>query len=364
MEKQKIGKIIFSKVLEMPLIKYLIFLKEIPNGLTKPFSTHEYVKKKLFYAKVMTKDGTLCFEVLDKCLDAIYSVENCTPLDSKPRGIGNNQGDKHLTGCTENKIICSLKWINTRNKFSLHILRSLLNYQHKYWFSGKETDLKPFILKQFLSLYPLQYLDQSRLSRLIQNLSVMNPQNQIINLRNLFISQKKVHSYLIREIVNNNENAIKDKDIQCLLDQKGVHLSVRTICNCRKLLNIHNYKERATHYYEKDITFSGYIMLSKNNFNKISHEAGVYELSISSKIGYPNYRSNVIYIGSSQNLRKRIANYSGNKLKNDCLKNFINNYDAFVRFCLTENHILVEKKLLKNFKNNYGELPKANSLGG
>jgi len=105
-------------------------------------------------------------------------------------------------------------------------------------------------------------------------------------------------------------------------------------------------------------------MLSKNNFNKIPHEAGVYELSISSKIGYPNYRSNVIYIGCSQNLRKRIANYSGNKLKNDCLKNFINNYDVFVRFCLTENHTLIEKKFLKNFRNNYDELPKANSLGG
>jgi len=165
-------------------------------------------------------------------------------------------------------------------------------------------------------------------------------------------------------MVNNNENALKDKDIQCMLDQKGLHLSVRTICNCRKLLNIPNYKERATHYYEKDITFSGYVKLSKDKVNKIPPEAGVYELSISSKTDYPNYRSNVVYIGSSQNLQKRIANYSGNELKNDCLKNFINNHDVFVRFCLTENHILIEKKLLKNFRNNYGELPKANSLGG
>jgi len=125
-----------------------------------------------------------------------------------------------------------------------------------------------------------------------------------------------------------------------------------------------NYEERTTHYYERDITFSGYIMLSKDKLNRLPHEAGVYELSISSKIDYLNYRSNIIYIGSSQNLRKRIANYSGNELKNDCLKNFINNYDVFVRFYLTENHILIEKKLLKNFKNNYGELPKANSLGG
>lgn len=327
----------------MPLEKYLAYIEKTTNGLTKPFSTHEHVKKKLFYAKLVTKDGTLCFEVSDKRLETIYPIENCT----------------------EDKTICSLNWINTRNKFSLHILKSLLDYQRKYWFSGKKVDLKPLTLKQFLSLYPLQYLDQSRLSRLIPNLSVMNSQNRIINLRSLFISRKKYHSYLIRQMVNNNnENALKDKDIQYLLDQKGVHLSVRTICNCRKLLNIPNYRERATDYYEKDITFSCYVMLSKNNVSKIPHEAGVYELSISSKIDYPNCRSNVIYIGCSKSLRKRIANYSGNISKNSRLNEFINSHNVFVRFCLTEDYILVEKRLLKDFKNIYGDLPKANSLGG
>jgi len=175
--KQKIGKIIFSKVLEMPLGKYLAYIEKTTIGFTRPFSTHEHVKKKLFYAKAMTKDGTMCFEVLDKRLGTIYSIENCT----------------------ENKTICSLRWINTRNKFSLHILRSLIDYQRKYWFSGKKLDLKPLTLKQFLSLYPLQYLDQSRLSRLIPNLAVMTPQNQIIDLRSLFISKKIIIHILLKK---------------------------------------------------------------------------------------------------------------------------------------------------------------------
>ncbi len=55
-------------------------------------------------------------------------------------------------------------------------------------------------------------------------------------------------------------------------------------------------------------------------------------MSISSKIGYPNYNSKVIYIGSSKNIRKRIANYSGSKLKNIHLNFIINNHDVFVRF--------------------------------
>lgn len=174
--KQKIGKIIFTKVLEIPPPKYLAYIEKTTKGLTEPIVTHEFVnsknavQKKLFYAKIMVKDGTLHFEIPDKRLKSIYSTQNCT----------------------EDKIICSLKWINTRNRFSLHILKSLLHYQSKYWSSGREADLKPLTLKQFLSLYPLQYLDQTRLSRLISNLLVMNPQSQLINIRNLFISKKSI----------------------------------------------------------------------------------------------------------------------------------------------------------------------------
>jgi len=233
----------------MPLVKYLSYIEKTTKKIPMPFLTHEFVKKKLVYAKIRInphKSG-LRFEVSDKRLVNIYSTENCT----------------------ENKIICSLKWINTRNEFSLHILKSLLDYQSEYWFYGKETNLKPLTLKKFLSLYPLQYLDQTRFSRLIPNLSVINPKNQLINLKSLFISKKKYHAHLIKEIVYNNENALKDKDIQYLLAQKGVHLSVRTICNCRKLLNIPNYKEKSACYYEKDITFSGYIPVT-SGLKKIS----------------------------------------------------------------------------------------------
>ena len=331
--RQKIGKIVFSKVLEIPLTKYLGYIERTTKGLTN----HNPGETKSFYAKMMIKDETLCFELSDKRLESIYPTEDCT----------------------EDKTICSFKWINTRNRFSLHILKSLLHYQSKYWFSGKETDLKPLSLKQFLSVYPLQYLEKSRLSRLISNLSVMSPQNQVISLRSLFISKRKYHAYLVKEIVDNSENALRDKDIQYLLAQKGVHLSPRTICNCRKLLNIPNYKEKSAYYYGKDITFSDYMPLSKKYLNKIPSGAGVYELSVSSRIDYPNQRSNVVYIGSSKNLRKRIANYLGNKLKNNCLSKFINNPDVFVRFCLTENHILAEKsflKILRTFMASYQRL--------
>ncbi len=63
-------------------------------------------------------------------------------------------------------------------------------------------------------------------------------------------------------------------------------------------------------------------------------------------------------------MRKRIADYSGTKLKNNRLKYFTNNYNVLVRFCVNDNYSLSEKKFLKDFRNIYGEIPKANRLGG
>lgn len=241
----------------MPLVKYLNFIKIT----TKQRSSRNFGidKNKIFYSKIRVNQTNseniwdkpaLSFEILDNRLINIYSTENCTLLDSK-----------NLTGCNEDKIVCSLNWINTRNKFSLHILERLLDYQSKYWFSGKEADIKPLTFEKFLSLYPFRYLDKSRLSRLITNLSVINPQNRLINLRSLFRSKRRYHAYFIREIIsiNQDEKILKDKNIQYMLSQRGINLSVRTICNCRKLLHIPSYREKSIFNYGKDIIFSNYI---------------------------------------------------------------------------------------------------------
>lgn len=164
-----IGKIIISKILEMHLKKYLFFIEKTINEFQEPFfSSSEADSGKLILARITIKGKTPRFTISDKRLKVVYPIPNIA----------------------DDKMICSLKWINTRNAFSLHILKGLLDYQKKFWLSGKETDLKPLALKQFLSLYPMPYLDPSRLSRLISNLLVIHPGNQVITLKNLFLSKK------------------------------------------------------------------------------------------------------------------------------------------------------------------------------
>jgi hypothetical protein len=162
----------------MPLGRYLGYIEKTTNGVLMPLPvTRESLNEKLVYAKIIMRHRKLHFGISDVRLQNIYPI---------PHGAND-------------KIVCSLKWINTRNRFSLYILQSLLHYQCKYWISGKEADLEPLTFRQFLSLYPFKHLDQSRLSRLASTLFVLTPQNQIIGIRSLFISKKSIAHTLLKK---------------------------------------------------------------------------------------------------------------------------------------------------------------------
>ena len=331
---------VFSKVLEYDLNRYLRYAQRVESTIPGSCLLKQRGKEQVI-AEIAKNNEELSIRFSNDCFERQYALEEDSPY----------------------KTICSLIWMNTRNKFSLHILKSLLDYQKPYWLSGKESDIKPLTLKRFLSLYPQQYLDASRLSRLLPNFKVRNPQDRVINLRSLFISKKKNHSFLIRDIINSSERQLKDGDIQDILQQRGILLTKRTICNCRKLLGIQNYRIRKEGNYT-NYPFGDYLSLTKKQRKKIPPEPGVYELSVSAKIDYPKQSSNVVYIGISKNLRGRISDYLGSAIKNARLKKFIENYETRVRYLLTVNYIPHERHLLNRFIMQYGELPKANRVGG
>lgn len=352
--RETVARIILAKVLEMPLGKYLDFIETItgdctkfPNRNTLPVKTSGMSQPTVrladhIFGKVIVRRNNITFRISDKRLKKLYPT--------------NQYSDDNM--------VCSINWINTRNTFSMHVLNSLLHYQHRYWLSGNESDLRPLTLKQFLTLYPLQYLDATRLSRLLRQLFVLTPHNAVICLKHLFLSPKRMYAYRIRELIRTHPIPLKDRDIQSLLAQQGIQLSLRTICNCRKLLHIPHYRERACHDYGKNIDFSDYHPLSGKSFNNIPDQPGVYELSIPTKLQYERHKTHIIYIGSSGVLRKRLATYAGNGVKNRLLAQFLKKHDVRVRFFVTDTYRTLEDQLLKNFKDHYGELPKCNSIGG
>lgn len=256
------------------------------------------------------------------------------------------------------------RWINKRNRFTNHIFESLLQYQKSYLISGREADLKPLTMGQFLQLYPCDQLDISRLSRLSRKVPIEVPDGTIIYLHDLFVSEKNYYAHRIKQIIVESNRELTDIDIQEVLREKGISLSVRTICNYRKHLKIPNYKERALDFYGKHIDFSNPISISKKKFSKLPCLSGVYELRLSKPIQYEINQSEVIYLGASSNLRKRISSYSGSSMKNDRLRELCEGKELFARYLTCTNYFNLENNLLANFRNNYGELPKANTIGG
>lgn len=355
-----IAKITLSKILKMTLVKYIKFIERKINGA-------EYHKGKRipFYAKVIPINGDLSKESFGK-----FSAKAPPQADAYGIEIADDRLLKRypINAANNNEVV--VKMINTRNEFSEHIVRGILKFQKKYWESGKVSDIKPLAFKQFLSLFPFPKLDESRLSRLVSVLPLQTEGGKIVNLRRLFSSRRRSFATVIKGIIDESDEALNDKEIQTVLRERyDIHLSVRTICECRKLLSIPNFREQCACYYPKGISFSKPIAMISSRprlvggINRIPAESGVYELRLSSKIPYPQCSSNVIYIGCSKNLYRRISNYNGRILKNKRLEEFIRNDNISIRYHVTTHYIKLEKELLKNFRKHYGQLPKGNIIG-
>ena len=339
--EEKIGKIIFSRVLSMPMAKYREYIASVCGA---PAASRRYdggQTGKTVFARVKISSRNPAAEIADDCFTEIFPV-----LAADPRTI------------------CSLRWINTRNRFSRHILQKLLRYQKRYWLTERKTDLRPLSLKRFLTEYPLRYLDVSRLSRLLAVLRVETPKGRNIGLRSLFVSNRRSCSFVIREIINQSANSMNDREISERLLQRGIAVTARTVCYARGLLHIPNYAERNRSGYEGKAQFSGYFPLNRENITRIPEIPGVYEISAAASVNYRNGKSMTVYLGATKCLRRRLMHYTNGQIKNTALLPIIRESGVNVRYFPTDNCRDCEKRLLLNFKACFGELPMANVLGG
>ena len=337
----KIGNIIFSKVLSMPMTQYREYIASVCGAPAAPRRYDGGQTGETVFARVKISSRNPATEISDNCFKGIFPVP-----------------------AADSRTICSLRWINTRNRFSRHILRNLLQYQKRYWLTGRETDLRPLSLKRFLTEYPLRYLDVSRLSRLLAVLRVETPKGGNIGLRSLFVSNLRFYSFVVKEIINQSTNSLNDRRIQERLRQKGIAVSVRTVCYARSLLHIPNYAERNKNEYEGTAQFSGYFPLNRENIARIPDIPGIYEISAAASVNYRKGKSMTTYLGATKCLRRRLMHYTNGQIKNTALLPIIRESGVNIRYFPTDNYRDCEKRLLLNFKACFGELPVANVLGG
>jgi len=338
----KIGNIIFSKVLSMPMIKYREYIASVCGT---PADTRRYdgnQRREMVFARVKISGRNPAAEIADNCFAKIFPVPAATDL----------------------KTICSLRWINTRNRFSRHILQRLLRHQKRYWLTERETDVRPLSLSRFLAKNPLRYLDVSRLSRLLAVLRVETPKGGNMSLRSLLVSNRRYCSFVVREMINQSTESLNDRRIQERLRQKGIAVTVRTVCYARGLLHIPSYAERNRSRYEGKAQFSDYFPLNRENISRIPEIPGVYEISAAASVNYRNGKSITAYLGATKCLRRRLTHYTNGQIKNTALLPIIRESGVNIRYFPTDNYRDCEKRLLLNFKACFGELPMANVLGG
>jgi len=332
-----IAKITLARILEMPLKKYVRFMEKKTNGWHPQGRDNHCDMYPPVYGQVVVEDSRLEFQSADERLTRQYPDDGTVVP----------------------------KLINTRNELSLHVVRGLLEVQRPFWETGRESDIKPLTMKQFSALFPHRNLELSRLSRLVSTLSLRTHNGQVVNLRKLFPSRRMHFAHIVKEIIAESDDVLTDIEIQAILRKEyRVALSARTICNCRKVLGIPNFQKRSATYYPKHISFSNYIALSSRQMGAIPTEPGIYELSASALVSYPHGACQVIYIGASKNLRRRLASYGSGEIKNRRISDFAHNGKLSMRFYLANQYLEVEKALLKAFKGHYGELPQGNTIGG
>jgi len=218
----------------------------------------------------------------------------------------------------------------------------------------------PISQKEFIENYPFPYLDISRMSRLLKNTKISHNDKEYY-LKDFFPNRKKINLNILEHIVKKKKCRMKDREIQEIMKSQNIELSVRTICNYRKTLQIPAFNK----YYLStlyDSCFSNFIVLNKKSLKQIPQKPGVYEISIGKNIEYKNYTSSIIYFGCSKNLRKRINNYIHGNIKNSIIRFYRKKYDLLIRYFTTENYIRIEKELLLDFKDKFGSLPIANKI--
>jgi RNA polymerase sigma-54 factor len=146
--------------------------------------------------------------------------------------------------------IDSAKWfidaIKQRQNTLLNTMEAIMNYQHEFFLSGDETDLRPMILKDIAEMTNLDISTVSRVanSKFVQtefgtyrlkfffSESLQTDSGEEVSTREV----KKILTDLIEE--ESKKHPYSDEKLTDMLQEKGYNIARRTVAKYREQLNI------------------------------------------------------------------------------------------------------------------------------
>lgn len=282
-----------------------------------------------------------------------------------------------------------LRLINSRNRLTNALIQALLDIQASYLISGDPLSLVPLpqvrmsrILTELNNL-PM-VADAGRLSRLIRVLSLRMIDGETLPLISLFPSRRQLHCYQIDSLIKREKTLILEKKIAHplpdeaiaahLKQQYGSSLSRRSIAAVRHRLDIPDWRRRGERkdYLVATEGFSPLLPLTPQALSTfVPSHSGVYEIRSTTNIDDWNLsetplspdRTRIVYIGSTRDLRKRLADHLRCNSGNASLSNCLAMGGAKLRFRVVgEDWRLEERRLYHSFCETFGAPPPCNRM--
>ena len=398
-----IGVIILAKFLKLPLTGYEAVMEKVEGSPMFTQLWPSIISTRVFpRAQVLEPAGGLT----PNCIGQLRLDQHDFYMSYRHAGLASEYiiDEEKMRRWRQSQVFSSedeaeilalrrqLRLINTRNRLTHMMLMGIAEHQRAYLASGDALLLRPLsqvALAEWIRseaqggsrfLLPgskLELVDHSMISRLTRGMSVLSPQGWDIALRDFFPSTRDVHKRLIKAILEEEkeqirqghiERAYTDEGIKERLEgQFGVSISRRTVSACRQEMRISSSYTRNSHYTypPKEAHFSFHYPLNMASVKVNAPEApGVYEISLAEvEVDYPLRSSGVVYIGSAKNLRKRLEDHLRPGSKNGDLRTLLSNHRAVFRYIAKHGDARAEeKRLCQCFISTYGALPRCNRI--
>jgi len=297
-----------------------------------------------------------------------------------------------------------LRRISSRNALTYALLKGIIKHQGDFLRTGNPINLVPFSQIQLTQwINTRQNIDEKSrrnpgsdfchpcsvakrfglisevcntwVSRLVRGISVITPSGEEKPLKSFFQTQKDVNKRLIKQLLDKENQDLEsgtlkkpltDNQIKAVLESEyGVKRSRHSIAHCRKDMGIPPAKRRLSGYKYPPLSANFsllYPLLIEEVPRNAPSSPGIYEFRLKGKeIEYPNGKTQVIYIGSTKNIKKRLREHLGKNSKNSHIKDFLTNSGCSFRFIQFSKRWKEEEGRLYNlFVTTYGAPPKCN----
>lgn len=268
----------------------------------------------------------------------------------------------------ENNNHLKLLNINMKNETVFKVSTLIFSIQKTFLETKHYQDINLITRKEFIEEYINKYntyLDVSILSKILNNVDY-SYKNSKFKLNSLILKKNFIYSLYIKDLLNSGSYQVNnDQQIsQILLQFFDIKLSRRNVCSIRNKYLIFRAQKRKdfNFYFHNEKFYDEKRELNKYNISLLEkNTSGIYELSTNTLKKYYFSKNSIIYIGSSKNIKKRLATYTLETAHSEDIKIFLQTKEIiYFRIIKTHNYKEFEMQLINSFMDINGELPKLN----